>query len=231
MVVSVPHRHLSGVCHQQVTAAEIGQGSWRHLVQPRCTGGAGSARSDRSCVHSSPKCLQGWTSHCLSGPLLQCLATLVGKIKPPGEIPMTSPHVAPSPHHLWQLPFSTSPPQLCSISPSSSSPSSWTASLHCPASPGASTAPCPVARPAGGQPGVQGLSGAVRCLPAASALCVSGLKLQGLGVSGLGAEGSAEGSKSSAGSGKGQTQAAGGMALEQPLITEKSIHCRQQLKA
>lgn len=195
----------------------------------------------RGCVHSSPECLQGWTSHCLSGPLLQCLATLVGKIKPPGEIPMTSPHVATSPHHLWQLPFATSPPQLCSITPSNGAPSSWTAPLHRPASPGASTAPCPAARLAGGQPGMQGLSGAVgccrvlsdaaRCLPAASALCVSGLTLQGLGVSGLGAEGSAEGSKGSAESGKGQTQAAGGTALEQPLITEKSIHCRQQLKA
>lgn len=174
MAVSVPHRHLTGVCHQQVTAAEVGQGPWRHLVQPRCTGRAGSAWSDWSCVHSSPKCLQGWTSHCLSGPLLQCLATLVGKIKPPGEIPMTSPHVAPSPHHLWQLPF-TSPPQLCSVGPSSGSPSSWTAPPHCPASPGASTAPHPAARPAGGHQacrGCRGLSGAVGCCQVlASSLC------------------------------------------------------------
>lgn len=168
MAVSVPHRHLTGVCHQQVTAAEVGQGPWRHLVQPRCTGRAGSAWSDWSCVHSSPKCLQGWTSHCLSGPLLQCLATLVGKIKPPGEIPMTSPHVAPCPHHLWQLPFTSTavlrrPKQRFSVfldSPTALPGQSR--GQHCPT---------PCCEASWWSPGVQGLSGAVRCCWMLSGAC------------------------------------------------------------
>lgn len=127
----------------------------------------------------------------------------------------------------------------------SCAPSAQAAVLRLPGQPHCTARPVPgpalprtllrgqlvVTRRAGAVGGCQVLLDAVRCLPAASALCVSGLMLQGLGVSGLGAEGSAEGSKSSAGSGKGQTQAAGGTSLEQPLITEKSIHCRQQLKA